>query len=113
MDDHPTNDVDALLELLAHSRRRHALSCLGRHEELTLADLAEQVAQQETGVAVANLPAERVARVYFSLYHTHVPKLEAAAVVSYHQERDLVTRRDGMEAAVRRAREALADVAPE
>lgn len=108
-----SNGVDPVLEAVADSRRRHALDCLRRHEELALADLAEQVTERETGTPVHEIPAERVTDVYFSLYHNHVPALEAVGFVSYHQERDLVTCLDGVEPEIRRAREELADLVSE
>lgn len=101
------SEVDAALEALADARRRRALRCLQPHRELTLPDLAEEVTVKEADAPLPELPAERVQEVYFSLYHTHVPKLEAAGLVRYSQERDLVECRDGLEDDLRTVRQVL------
>lgn len=103
----PSTGVDTLLETLADARRRRALRCLRRHEEVTLPDLAEEVTVREVDAPLPEVSAERVSQVYFSLYHTHVPKLEEAGFVRYSQEHDLVRCDDGLEAGLRRAREEL------
>lgn len=83
--------LDSTLRALASRRRRLTLRCLLEHRELTLPDLAELVAERESGDDLADIPPERVCRVYFSLYHTHLPMLEDADLVRYEQERDYVT----------------------
>lgn len=84
-------DVDACLELLADRRRRLLLEVMRTYgEELTLPDAAEEVAVRETGRKVTELSAERVANVYISLYHDHMPRLVEVGLIEYDQERDLV-----------------------
>lgn len=83
--------VDEGLELLADERRRLFLSVMRTYgEEITLPDVAEEVAVRESGRAVTELSAERVANVYISLYHDHMPRLIEAGLIEYDQERDLV-----------------------
>jgi len=83
--------LDAMFGALSNSRRREALRCLGEYDEpLALADLADEVAVAERGGPITDIRAEVVKRVYVSLYHTHVPKLEDAGLVRYDQERDIV-----------------------
>ncbi|ELY60413.1 hypothetical protein QA600_07175 [Natronococcus sp. A-GB1] len=83
--------VDESLELLADRRRRLLLEVMRTYgEELTLPDAAEEVAVRETGRKVTELSAERVANVYISLYHDHMPRLVEADLIEYDQERDLV-----------------------
>jgi hypothetical protein len=83
--------LDALFEVLASRRRRRALSCLRRHDSpMTLADLADEVAEREAGASLSAVSAEEVLEVYLSLYHSHVPKLVEARMAEYSQERDLV-----------------------
>ena len=87
----PTETVDEAFELLAHRRRRvflHVMRSYG--EAVTLPDAAEAVASQEFGRDVVELSAERVANVYLSLYHDHLPRLVDAGLVRYDQDRDLV-----------------------
>jgi hypothetical protein len=82
---------DGVFDVLANSRRRHAVRCLLEHgTPMTLADLADEVAEQEHGAAITELSGEAVKRIYLSLYHTHVPKLVENGVAEYSQERDMV-----------------------
>lgn len=113
MSGRPSNGVDAVLEAVAHSRRRHALDCLRRHEELALADLAEEVTVREEGTPITEISAERVSDVYFSLYHNHVPTLERVDLVSYHQEQDLICYEQAADEVLARAREELAGLVEE
>lgn len=83
--------VDEAFELLADERRRLLLQVMRTYsEELTLPDAAEEVAVRENGCKVTELSAERVANVYISLYHDHMPRLVDAGLLEYDQERDLV-----------------------
>lgn len=82
--------TDALLGLLANFRRRQALTTLVRHEDLSLPDLADEVAVAERDDLLSNIDPNEVLAVYLSLYHTHVPKLAAAGVVEYDQRDDYV-----------------------
>lgn len=84
--------VDEAFELLAEQRRRLLLEVMRTYAEpLTLPDAAEEVAVRETGRPVPNIPAERVAEIYTSLYHDHLPRLVDAGLLEYDQERDLVS----------------------
>lgn len=85
-----TLSLDALHDLLAHHRRRHVLVCLDQHRQLPLADLADEVASQEHGEPITEITEEAVLRIYSSLWHAHIPKLEEADVVEYDQDRDTV-----------------------
>ncbi|RQH03251.1 DUF7344 domain-containing protein [Natrarchaeobius oligotrophus] len=88
----PSESVDATLELLANERRRLFLQVMRTYgEPLTLPDVAEEVAVRETGSSVTELSAERVANVYISLYHDHLPRLVDTNLLEYDQERDLVS----------------------
>ncbi|WP_306056516.1 DUF7344 domain-containing protein [Natronococcus wangiae] len=83
--------VDEAFELLADERRRLLLEVMRTYgEEVTLPDAAEEVAVREDGRKVTELSAERVANVYISLYHDHMPRLVEAGLLEYDQERDLV-----------------------
>lgn len=83
--------LDQLCDLLAHPHRRAVLACLAHHQTpIALADLADEVAVQEYDTRLAAIPAETVKRTYLSLYHTHIPKLEVAGLVTYNQDQDQV-----------------------
>lgn len=93
--DHPSTEIsaDTVYELLSDRRRRYLLECLAEHGySLTLADLADEVAAREHDCHIADVPEEVVLRIYLTLYHQHVPKLDAEDVVEYNQDGDLVAR---------------------
>lgn len=84
--------VDETFELLANERRRLLLHVMRSYgEAVTLPDAAEAVASREFGRDVATLSGERIATVYLSLYHDHLPRLVEAGLLEYDQERDLVS----------------------
>ena len=84
--------VNRAFGLLSDQRRRLLLEVMRTYgESLTLPDAAEEVAERETGRHVVDLPAERIKRVYVSLYHDHLPRLVDAGVLEYDQERDLIS----------------------
>lgn len=84
--------LDDLFEILASQRRRYILHCLRKHDSsLALADVADEVAVYENESNITDISAEEIKRVYISLYHTHIPKLAEQGLVTYSQERDLVT----------------------
>ncbi|WP_255169768.1 DUF7344 domain-containing protein [Natrononativus amylolyticus] len=83
--------IDEAFRLLANHRRRLFIEVMCTYqEEVTLPDAAEEVASRETGLPVVEISAERVADVYISLYHDHLPRLVDADLLEYDQERDLV-----------------------
>lgn len=84
------DELDRVVKCLAHRRRRQVLECLREHSTVTLADLADEVAVSEFDSRLDEIPAEAVKEIYFSLYHTHVPKLESADLVEYRQSADTV-----------------------
>ncbi|MFC6974537.1 hypothetical protein ACFQL1_07345 [Halomicroarcula sp. GCM10025709] len=99
--------VDEIFTAISSERRRLTLYHLERHLTLSLPDLAELVAETERGKDVRELTGERIKRVYMSLYHRHVPRLEAAELVRYDQETDVVRRTEAVPTALDTARETL------
>ncbi|QLG26102.1 hypothetical protein HUG10_00465 [Halorarum halophilum] len=84
-------DQNRLFSAMGSRRSRLALAYLHEHDDqLSLADLADEVAVAEHDRSVADVPAEAVKRVHVSLYHNEVPKLRNLGLVAYEQERDLV-----------------------
>lgn len=82
---------DDLFELLSHHRRRYVIECLDRYgSPMSLPDLADECIVMEHQTALDDIPAETVKRMYMSLYHCHIPKLEKDNAVEYDQESDSV-----------------------
>ena len=100
-------ELDATFRALADRRRRLALSCLREHHSVSLPDLAEFVAVEVWDSDLTSISGERVRDVYFSLYHKHVPVLEAANLVHYEQEEDLVALTDRTTDSLATARDSL------
>lgn len=101
MSEEPVREPDQLsretaFQLLGHSYRLALLECLAHYDEpLTLADAAEWVARDVEGKAVENIDEETVKRIYMSLYHSHIPRLEDYGVLRYSQAEDMVDLKDG------------------
>lgn len=83
---------DTCFEIFAYERRRYVLRCLEMYETpIALADLADEVARLEHDAdTLAEVPREEVKRIYMTLYHAHIPKLEDVGFVAYDQESDMV-----------------------
>ena len=83
-------EIDRVFHALADARRRFVVELLHDHESITLADLADEVVSRERGARLPDVSAEAVRDAYLSLYHRHLPRLEAAEIAEYDQERDVV-----------------------
>lgn len=76
-----------LLRALAHERRREVLGVLGDHQRsLGLVELTHQVVEEGE-----NLDRYDAERIYISLYHHHLPRLDDAGLVEYDDGRNTVT----------------------
>lgn len=100
-------ELEEVFRALADKRRRHVLFCLKEHQSVSLADLAEFVAEREKGKHLTEISSEAVRDVYFTLYHNHVPVLEKADLVHYEQEEDLVVQTEQTVAHITRTRDTL------
>ena len=75
---------DAVLDCLAHDRRRSALRSLRADQTSTaLADLADDVALREREASDPAPSDAAIERVAVSLHHAHLPKLADADLVQY------------------------------
>ncbi|WP_135302749.1 DUF7344 domain-containing protein [Haloarcula amylovorans] len=81
-------DADSV-ELLASRRRRTLLGLLidAERTDHSLESLATAIAQTERESGLGAIPSHRVA---VSLYHVHLPKLDAAGVLDYDRETNRV-----------------------
>lgn len=82
-------DSTSLHEILANSRRRHALDILGKSDSpLALADLATDIADREASTPEGE--KTHAQQIHLHLYHTHIPKMEDKGIVQYDSDRRTV-----------------------
>lgn len=83
-----------VFEILQNPRRRYILSYLAREGgEAEFSDLVDHVSCKENDVSVDALTDSQRRRVYVSLTQAHIPQLEEAGIVNYHDDREVVERR--------------------
>ena len=93
VDDGEAHPADEGFDLLANPRRRELLALVEEHHEISLPDVADEVAVSEADAPIVDVDPDEVLEVYLSLYHDHVPRLVEAELVRYDQELDLVALR--------------------
>jgi len=84
---------DELLTILSNQRRRFAIHCLKQrdHAELTVSELAEQVAGWENNKKVDQLTQKERKRVRSALRQFHLPKMADCGFVEYDTARGTVS----------------------
>ncbi|MBX0303001.1 DUF7344 domain-containing protein [Haloarcula salinisoli] len=76
--------LSELLELLSHRRRRFVLGTLDETDgDVPMDSLAKRLAAWEESDSPADATPPAVEDVKLSLYHTHLPKLETAGLVTF------------------------------
>lgn len=85
--------LDELFDLLQNQRRRYVLRYLDTAEgQVTLSELAEQIAAWENDKPVKSITSSERKRVYVGLYQGHLPKMDGMGVISFNKPRGLVER---------------------
>ena len=86
--------LDETLDLLGHGRRRAIVDQLAKTDRrhIPVTDLAEEIACAEYGCPPSELTSDQRKRVYIALVQSHLPRLDAADVVTYRSEAKVVTR---------------------
>jgi len=76
---------DVLLEMLSNKRRRFAIHCLKQQgqSELTVSELAEQVASWEYDKEITQLSPKERKRVRSALRQFHLPKMDENGLIMY------------------------------
>jgi hypothetical protein len=78
-------DENEVYDILRNERRRNVLRLLtDRGDGTTIGDLADRIAEQESGESPP--PGDTRQSVYVSLHQTHLPKLANLGVVDYDRE---------------------------
>ncbi|MFC4543788.1 hypothetical protein ACFO5R_17820 [Halosolutus amylolyticus] len=97
--------LDTAFDLCRNRRRRALLTLLAdRDRQVTVQDLAKDLAVRERDGPITEVPGEIVTEIHTMLYHVHLPKLSAAKVVDYDHERGhvaLTSRGTELEATLR------------
>lgn len=94
--DDQTLSQDELLTLLSNQRRRFTIHCLKQHAdtELTVSELAEQVAGWENNKAIGQLSQKERKRVRSALRQFHLPKMAEIGFIEYDAARCTVSLTD-------------------
>lgn len=83
--------LDQTFELLRNQRRRYILQYLEKTTgEVSLSELAEQIAAWENDKEVKEITSSERKRVYVGLYQCHLPKMDGMDVISFNKPRGLV-----------------------
>ncbi|EMA00455.1 DUF7344 domain-containing protein [Haloferax denitrificans] len=99
----PENDLgqrelDNCFHILQNARRRMVIETLEDVESpVSIGDLAERIASNETNKAIGQLTSSERKRVYTALYQAHLPKLADADVIDFDKHRGKVSRGDRFE----------------
>ncbi|AFO57342.1 MULTISPECIES: hypothetical protein [Natrinema] len=83
MDQTSANRMEAACSLLAESERRFLLYQLAGERSANLEDLIAQVAAWELDARADAIDKEVRQRVYVSLVHNHLPRLEDYDIIEY------------------------------
>ena len=82
---------DQIYHLLQNERRRNVLRYLhDADEQVSMRDIAEQVAAWENDSTVQAITSNERQRVYIPLYQSHLPKLDEEEIIEYDQSRGTV-----------------------
>jgi hypothetical protein len=87
---------DDAFDILSNARRRYVLYYLRQVDgQVTLSELAENLAAWENDTPPEELTKQQRKRVYVSLYQTHIQKLADAGVVEYDEDSGTVSLASG------------------
>jgi len=82
---------DQLFEILKNERRRRVLQyLLDGNGDVTLDQLAEEIAARETGKDIKQITSQERKRVYVGLYQCHLPKMDDYGAISYNKPRGTI-----------------------
>lgn len=82
---------DTVLDLCRDQQRRIVLVALADEKRaLTVRDLTQAIVKHDHNTPLTEISEEVVTRIHISLHHRHLPKLEAAGIIEYDPERNVV-----------------------
>ncbi|MFB6200524.1 MAG: hypothetical protein ABEI98_00775 [Halorhabdus sp.] len=95
--EHAAPPIDNVFDILKNQRRRYVLRYLtGVDSEVTLGELAEQIAAWECEKDVRQITSQERKRVYVGLYQCHLPKMDDVDAVKYNKPRGKVAAGDAI-----------------
>lgn len=84
-------DYDTILDVCSDRQRRVILAkLLEQNRPLTMRDLMHAIAKHNHHAPLEELASEVMERVQISLHHIHLQKLQAAELIEYDTDRQLV-----------------------
>jgi len=83
--------LDTVLDLGGDQHRRIVLAVLAHEQRsLTMHDLTKTIVKHNHHAPLREMPKESLSEVQISLHHVHLPKIDAAGLIEYDQDRGLV-----------------------
>jgi len=83
--------LDQVFSILKNPRRRYVLKYLDRADgQVTLSEVAEQIAAWENDKEVKQISSSERKRVYVGLYQCHLPKMDTMDIISFNQPRGTI-----------------------
>ena len=90
--------LSQIFEVLKNQRRRHVLRYLEMTDgQVTLSDLAEQIAAWENDKDLQRITSSERKRVYVGLYQVHLPKMDDMGVVDFNKPRALIDKGENID----------------
>lgn len=86
-----TDDTTAQSKNQTTRYHRVIFNRLNAHVTLTVADLADEIAVEESGKRLADIDPQTVCDIYFELCEKLLPYLARSSFVAYDAERELVS----------------------
>lgn len=94
----PHSEFDAVLDLCRDQHRRIVLAVLAdQRRPVTLDDLTKTVLKHNHHTPLLEVSEAVLREIQLSLFHVHLPKLEASGIIEYDSERHLIEPTDELE----------------
>jgi hypothetical protein len=83
--------LDQVFGILKNQRRRYVLKYLYESDgQVSLSEVAEQIAAWENDKEVRQISSSERKRVYVGLYQCHLPKMDGVDVISFNKPRGII-----------------------
>ncbi|SDR34952.1 DUF7344 domain-containing protein [Natronobacterium texcoconense] len=84
--------LDTIYSVLADTQRRYALQYLLAHSEpVSVHQLANELAELESGTTVGSVSTDQRQEIYLRLKHVHLPLLADTGIVEWDRESERIT----------------------